>query len=254
MVLIDAFIDDILDAYEHLYDIAYLCESPLIEQLVANRESGATQQARQLHDLLLNIIDELDPGPRAPISSREWRRHRLLMLRYIDGLTPQAVSDRLSISRRHFYREQKEALEVVANILWGRIVAAPERESSEGRPADTERLELMRVEAARLEAASAGQVQHLTHLQDVLEGVLSLIQVMAERKAIRIDAKLGKNLPDVGRNTAALRHILLGLLSYLIEHQSGGGILIKAFRQNNRLHISLRSVNVPQAATENGEQ
>src|SRR3954469_11168710 len=118
----DQFVEALLDAYEHLYDIAYLCGSPLVEKLIVAPAPSATQQARQLHDLLLNCIEELDPGPKAPISSREWRRHRLLMLRYIDGLTSQAVSDRLSISRRHFYREHREAIEMVANILWQRRV------------------------------------------------------------------------------------------------------------------------------------
>jgi CheY-like chemotaxis protein len=241
----DQFVEDILDAYEHLYDIAYLCESSLLDLLITDRQLSATQQARQLHDLLTTTIEELDPGPKAPISSREWRRHRLLMLRYIDGLTTQAVSDQLSISRRHFYREHREALEVVANILWQRLVAPVEQVGPSSNPADKspgeERLELMRLEAARLDAASAGQPQHHAHFQDVLRGVLSLIQVMAEHKALRIEVKVGKNVPNLGHSTVALRQILLGLLSYLIENQTGGAIRIKAFRETNRLHITLRS-------------
>src|SRR5579859_2663618 len=120
MFSIDQFTDAIIDAYEHLYDIAYLCGSPLIGKLIADRDSSTTQQARQLHNLLVKVIEELDPGPKAPITSHEWRRHRLLMLRHLDGLAPQAVADRLSISRRHFYREQREAIEMVAALLWQR--------------------------------------------------------------------------------------------------------------------------------------
>lgn len=259
MFPIDKFMEDILDAYEHLYDIAYLCKSPLLDQLIANRESSTTQQARQLHDLLLTIIEELDPGPKAPISSREWRRHRLLMLRYIDGLTSQAVSDRLSISRRHFYREHREAIEMIANILRQCWIALPEQAEFplhlDEKSPDTERRELMWMEAARLEAASAGQAQHLSLLQDVLQGVLSLIQIMAERKALRIEIKLGKNLPILGRSAAALRQVLLGLLSYLIENQDSGRVLIRAFRETNRLHITLRPIDGHQAAaTVNGER
>src|SRR5260221_3117862 len=121
----DKFTEDILDAYEHLYDIAYLCDSPLVDKLVTDRGSSTTQQARHLHDLLLSVIEDLDPGPKAPISSREWRRHRLLMLRYIDGLTSQPVSEHLSISPRHFYRELREAIELIAGILRQRKIAQP---------------------------------------------------------------------------------------------------------------------------------
>ncbi len=253
----DKFTEDILDAYEHLYDIAYLCDSPLVDKLVTDRGSSTTQQARHLHDLLLSVIEELDPGPKAPISSREWRRHRLLMLRYIDGLTSQAVSEHLSISRRHFYREHREAIEMIANILRQRRTVIPEHSPLplEEKSTDSERRALLRLEATRLEAANAGQVQHLNQLRDVLQGVLSLIQVMAERKALRVEVKLGKSLPGLGHSTAALRQVLLGLLSALIEIQDSGEILIRAFRETNQLHITLRTVDGLQSPiTEHGER
>jgi CheY-like chemotaxis protein len=181
------------------------------------------------------------------------------MLRYVDGLTSQTVSDHLSISRRHFYREHKEAIEMIANILRQRRIAIPE--STElplhlvEKSPDTERRELMRLEATRLEAANAGQILHLNLLQDVLQGVLSLIQVMAERKAIQVEVKLGKSLPKLGRNTAALRQVLLSLLSSLIEIQEGGVILIRALRKTNQLHITLRTVDGHQTqVTENVER
>src|SRR5215472_7981967 len=148
MVSLENFTEATLDAFEHLYDIAYLCESSLLS-LIADRQTSTTQQARQLHNILLSVIEDLDPGPKAPISSHEWRRHRLLMLRYIDGLPPQAVADRLSISRRHFYREHREAVEMVASILYQRatpplVNEAPIQASD---ASDEARRELMRLEA-----------------------------------------------------------------------------------------------------------
>src|SRR4051812_49345513 len=113
----DDFVKHLGDAYEHLYDIVYLRNHALTNLLIPQTEARK-EKAWQLHNLLIDIIQDLNPGTKAPVFSREWRRHRLMTMRYIDGQTPQAVADQLNISRRHFYRELEGAVEVIASILW----------------------------------------------------------------------------------------------------------------------------------------
>src|SRR5512135_203746 len=103
MLSFDAFATQLADVYEHLYDIVYLRTHPLTDLLLPG-DTPRKDKAWQLHHLLINAIQELDPGTQAPAFSREWRRHRLMVLRYIEGLTPQVVADQLAISRRHYYR------------------------------------------------------------------------------------------------------------------------------------------------------
>src|SRR5438034_1238660 len=93
------------DAYEHLYDLVYLRSHPLIN-FFSDAVNATTnkENAWNLHHALLKAIQELDPGPQVPTFSREWRRYRLMILRYVDGLAPQTVADQLAISRRHYYR------------------------------------------------------------------------------------------------------------------------------------------------------
>src|SRR5690349_20671349 len=102
-------VEHVASAYEHLYDLVYLRSHPLAATLAPDLRPK--EQVWKVHHMLLSMIDELDPGPQAPALSREWRRHRLMLLRYADGLDPQAVADRLSISRLHYYREHQSALE-----------------------------------------------------------------------------------------------------------------------------------------------
>jgi hypothetical protein len=83
----DTFVKHLADAYEHLYDIVSLRSHPLTNLLVLHTEARK-EKAWQLHNLLLDVIQDLNPGAKAPVFSREWRRHRLMTLRYIDGLTP----------------------------------------------------------------------------------------------------------------------------------------------------------------------
>src|SRR5579859_5869662 len=149
------FVASLADAYEHIYDLVYLRTHSLLDLLAEDKRAPRKDQAWQLHHLLLGVIGELDPGPHAPAFSREWRRHRLMVMRYVDGLTPQVVADQLSISRRHFYREHESALEAVAAVLFKRFsVTSPDAPAAavERGIADEslDRMELMRLEAAQL--------------------------------------------------------------------------------------------------------
>ena len=102
MVSRQEFGEQIGDAYEHLYDLVYLRTHPLTDVLVAHPDLQRKEKAWRLHRLLLEAIEELDPGPQAPAFSHEWRRHRLMVLRYLDGLDPPAIADQIAISRRHY--------------------------------------------------------------------------------------------------------------------------------------------------------
>jgi len=74
--------DQITDAYEHLYDLVYLRSHPLVDSLVPDRSSDRKERAWKLHNLLLETIEELNPGPQAPAYSHEWRRYKLMLHRY----------------------------------------------------------------------------------------------------------------------------------------------------------------------------
>lgn len=116
------FISHITDAYKHLYDLVYLRTHPLVDILIASSSLTGKKRTRQLHRILLDVIEELDPGPQVPAFSHEWRRHRLMVLRYVRGLNPQAVADQLAIGLRHYYRVHDTAIEDVASLLWDRYV------------------------------------------------------------------------------------------------------------------------------------
>src|SRR5262245_26014120 len=73
----------VVDAYQCLYDWAYLRTHALTDLLIPETVLEGKQKAEQLYGLLIGVLDELDPGPRTPVFSREWRRHRLMLLRYV---------------------------------------------------------------------------------------------------------------------------------------------------------------------------
>src|SRR5689334_24086326 len=123
MLSFEEFNQQLTDAYEHLYDLVYLRTHPLMTTLVPEPNVNRKDAAWQMHHLLLNTIRELNRGAQAPLYSREWRRYQLMMLRFVDCESPQAVADQLAISRRHYYRGQETGIGAIASILWNRYVS-----------------------------------------------------------------------------------------------------------------------------------
>ena len=236
------FASSVADAYEHLYDLVYLRTHPLLDALNIPQAPSLPdkKRARQLHSLLLDLIDELDPGPQAPAFSNEWRRHRLMVLHYVKGLTPRATADQLSISLRHYYRVHKTAIEDIAGILWDRHLArrstpnnGPSHAIQEQQgPAD--RMELLRLEAARI-----AQGNRYARIGNVIEGVLAILQGIADQRGLGISVSLPRPLPDVAIDRNLLRQILLGALGYLIEHARRATVRVTAQTQTSAVFLSL---------------
>ncbi len=240
------FSEQVENAYEHLYDLVYLRTHPLLDLLVRDTSLSRKDRAWRLHHTLLEAIDELDPGPQAPVFSPEWRRHRLMVLRYVDGLDPQSVADQLAIGRRHYYREQAAAMKLVAQVLWDRCV----QQAPEAAQPEPERQEppLTRLELLRLEAARSAQGGRYTSPAEVVEGVLALWQERLRERALEVEVALPQDLPQVPVQRNLLRQILLGMLGYLVERTTHATIRLTADVEAAALHLSLTSV--PQSAVQ----
>lgn len=248
------FVAQTADAYQHLYDLVHLRRHPLAGRLVADPTLSAQDKAWRFHQILLDAIEALDPGPNAPVHSREWRRHRLMLLRYVEGLEVQTVADELGISRRHYFREHDAAIEAAASVLSqnaGRVAAEAPAPPDDAQP-PRGRLELLRLEAAR-SVRSRRQVS----LPDVLQGAVDLAQGLARQRGVRIEVRLVADLPAVAADRNALRQLLLGLMGLLLEHSSGGVLEVEGKpEEGHRAVLCLRSSGLVEevAGLEEAEQ
>jgi CheY-like chemotaxis protein len=234
------FASYIVDAYKRLYDLVYLRTHPLADILAPSPALIGKKRARHLHGILLDIIGELDPGPHAPAFSHEWRRHRLMVLRYVRGLNPQAVADQLAIGLRHYYRVHETTIEDVASLLWDRYVvhrSSPQEMSHvDQRDASAKRLELLRLEAARV-----AQADRYARVGDVIHGVLPLLDELLHQHKIAVDLSLSEPLPGVSMSRSLLRQMLLGMLGYLIEYTEQATLRLAAKAEGGaQVGLSLR--------------
>jgi CheY-like chemotaxis protein len=215
------FRDQVFDAYGHLYDLVYLRTHPLIDLLIPDPGLSGRDKAWQLHHVLLGVVGELKPEPQVPVHSRQWRRHQLMVLRYVKALDPEVVADQLTVSRRHFYREHHIAIETIADILWDRYVAQPP-EPSPMPLAVRDQASLDRLSLLRLEAARMAQVDRYARIDGVIQGVLTLLEEMWHQHKLDIRLALQASLPGISMDGECLRQLLLGMLGYLSEqaHQA----------------------------------
>jgi CheY-like chemotaxis protein len=247
MLTRDAFNRQVAALYQHLYDQVYLRTHPLTAVLTpggtAGRDAGRKERAWQLYDLLLRVIDELDPGPLSPPFSREWRRHRLVVRRYVDGLVAGAIAHELGISRRQFYREHEAALAALADVLWEHYQAAAADAAEDAGDAatalsvdaqhpssDAPDLALLRLEAARL--AQAGR--HVS-LGELLDGIHSLLEDRLRQRALTLSIVVSPPLARLPVEKSLLRQMLLGMLGFLVEHAQAAALTLRGDSRGGEL-------------------
>ncbi len=224
------------NAYEHLYDLVHLRTHPLAKMLVSDAALDRDETAWHLHHTLLDAIDKLSPCPEAPAFSREWRRHRLLALHYVDGLSYAAVADQLAISQRSFYRERDAAIEAIADLLMESLQAPDQAPQPAQEPA-AERLELLRLEAERL-----AQADQRAKVSDVLAGVLELLRENLEQHQIHVELALPPSLPEVSVDGSLLRQVLLGTVGHLVVHAEQAKLRLAAEVDEGVVWLSLAAV------------
>ncbi len=114
-----SFVGLVRNALMHLYDQAHLQCHPLAE-LVTSDGCAPENIPRALRGLLIDAIEELNPGPLISRNDREWRPYGILIRRYVNGFSIEEVASELHLSVRQFHREHHKALLALSAILWQR--------------------------------------------------------------------------------------------------------------------------------------
>lgn len=252
MVSREQLADELRDAYGHLYDLVHLRTHPLTSFLVPDTTLARKEKAWRLNQILQDAIDDINPGPQAPVTSREWRRHRLMALRYGDGLDAQGVARELCISRRHYYREHQEAIDTIADLLWDRYGA---RQSSpvERTGGPEQQTQLSHEELLRLEAGRLAQRDRTADVASVTNGVLSLLEQMLQENRTTVRSILPRSLPAARVEPILLRQILLEVVELLVECSQGATIDLEAQSEPSGLCVKV-TIDPPLTGSEGALQ
>lgn len=208
----DAFVRELHAALSHLHDANRLRTSPLAGLFgVADRFDAAAA----LRTILRDAIDSLKPPDDDPTQARAWRIYDSLFCCYVQQLSQRVVSDQLGISTRQLRREQRLALEALADTLWEQHALA-----QRGLPP--------KVHRGTQAAAIPGLNEELAWLQQTapeapadvheeLRSALELLHPLCDERQVGVAVRTEDALPSVAAHAIAVRQALIDLLTAAIE-------------------------------------
>jgi len=116
------------EAFRHLWEEAYLGKCSLANWIYASDNTSDLHPAvrgRQVQQMLLSAIEmvrEKESGDR----TRARRHYQVLYLTYVEGLSVEEITEKLSISRRQYFYDLKNALEVAVHLIINREAVTAE--------------------------------------------------------------------------------------------------------------------------------
>lgn len=234
---LEQLIGALRSALHYLYDPVHLRSSPLVPLLGLTEESD---RAVALQTQLTAAARALKPADNEDPQSRAWRVYDLLHFQYIRQLSREAVATQLGISMRQLRREQRIALEVLAQQLQlplDQIDLTPVTHPALGLvphepPAATD--EALNEELGWLKK---GAGEATVPLRDALQMVWQLVRPLAERWQVELQLDVAVDLAALPVRPLALRSILLTILSVAIPRAGKTPLTLAAALEQGNLTI-----------------
>ncbi len=224
----EEFVRKVSHALSHLYDPDVLRAHPLIDALGL---AGRDLPQAALRDTLVSAIESLIPEPSVPIESRLWRVYKILQLRYIQQMDQDQTAYQIGVGVRHLRREQKAAVEILADALYRKMIpvhatATPERED----------VSSVETELSWLKTA---QEDNSATLRDTLLAAYKLVLPLADKRGIALELAPMPDLPAVALVPAALRQSIVSMTTCAIGRLPEGKIHFEGRYENDQVRLEL---------------
>lgn len=239
----EQFIAFLRSALHHLYDPDQLRRSPLASLFDL---AGRVDAPFMLQKLLIDAIESIQPGESELTPSRGWLLHDVLYFRYVRGYGRQAVANQLGISERQFSRDQRSALETLAQYLWQTYYLdeksldladpAPESPAQNSLLVSPAHASNQAGEQAWVEAIPADQP---APWKSTLHSALDLLQPLLSQNEVELVIDLSGELPDLLAPQNALRHSLLNIFGLLTPLAARGRLVVSPGVQGQALILTL---------------
>ena len=236
----EQFVGLIRSALHYLYDPVHLRRSPLVDLLGL---AGEFDRAAALQRTLVAAIRDLKPPDDESPQSRAWRIYDTLSLHYVRQLGREAVANQLGISERQMRREQRLAIEALAQHLWH----SPQLEGAAGKSHSARRAD-RNFDQELPSGANIGGEQPdgrsalpelRIPLAEALENVRGLALPLAQQMDVGLDIYLTAGLVALPVSPMALRTILLTVLTVVIPRVRSGAIAMTAARRDDEIAIAV---------------
>jgi CheY-like chemotaxis protein len=230
----ETFLEHLRDALGRLYHADHLRQSPLIALFgLENR----FDRAAALRQILLDGIEALRPDHQEKDAlSRSWRTYESLFCCYVQQLTQQIAADQLSISPRQLRREQRSAIEILADRLW-RAHVRPHIAPPEDAVESTDAQDVLEEMAWVQETRTTGD----TRVQDHAAEVVQLTANLAAKHGVQILARFSPTLPSVAMHPVFAKQAILSLVDVGIQQAEGGTLELAAHQDGASVSVRIQA-------------
>lgn len=234
----EAFVSQVEDVLAHLYDYPYLQTHPLADRLCREAGPSPRERMRLLRTTVLEAIAEMDPGPSVHPRSIQARVYNVLNLRYVAGMTVEAVAAELGISERQFYRDLRKATRQLAALLWSRHAGRGIRAESAADSAGELQRETERLGIAREEVS----------IQALLEASLASVSRLSQQLGVPVEAAPLPCPLSVWTDRMLARQALLSALSCAVQSAAPSTtVRVAARAQGPAVRVEIRYTGKPTA-------
>ena len=236
-----SFAQHLRRALNHLYNPAVLRSSPLARLFgVDQREDRISALQR----ILTDAIEALKPDSSVPPKSRAWRVYNVLYYRYTEQSTQSEVAADLGLSIRQLGREQRTALEVLADYLWNRYnlqskvevpSSGPSQTPEEASPTNADTLARQR----ELEWLKSSIPTEATDVAAMLRAVLKTIAPLLKASGARVQCNIPGSLPTASVQQTTARQALMNVVLMAARSAPRGRVVIEvqALPRNLCVHV-----------------
>jgi CheY-like chemotaxis protein len=225
----EAFIEQVKDALEHLYDLAYLQRHPLVGQADTDIGHAGESSGQSLRRRLAWAIEALNPGPGVSFNSPNARLHNLLRLRYVEGLTVRETAEELGLSLRQAHRDLRSGEENVATLLWHR------RHTAEEVDADAVRISSLQAEMAQFHTHPRP-----TDLQALLQHARQAVAQQAALRGVTVELGMPAKPVIASVDPTVAEQVMLNSLSYAVRQAYPGTLQVSLEAERGQVTVALQ--------------
>lgn len=248
----DIFLEHLHDALIHLYNADQLRRSPLAGIFgVADRFDASPA----LRKIITEAIETLKPPPAEPDSSKTWRTYESLYCCFIQQLNQQVVADQLCISARQLRREQRNALDHLADLLWQKYnLGKPNVGGGEvGADSTTQVFPDSSPLINELSWLTETQPAKPTRLMDEVQAALDVFQPVVLKNNVRLTNLVPDDLPELAVHAMAVNQILVSLLGLAITDVGDGEVVLRARKLPAMVELTIHAETRGQDESNNPE-
>jgi CheY-like chemotaxis protein len=241
-------------ALRHLYDPPGLRTNPLFDLLQPEGEGSPAG----LRGILVDSIEGLRPDRGMSHQSNAWRTYHVLVHRYVEQFSQSEVATSLNISVRQLRRQERYALQVLADYLISqrelrpKVVRRAQASAEPGPDSDVPANGQAVSRGHELELLEKSLTDEPTDAGSMILAVLETIDPLLQAAGVRAECRLAEVLPRLRVPKPAMRQALLTGLSVAIRSVPGGQVTVSAEAQPHQVSICISARARPPLAARSG--